>query len=157
MKTEVKKRLATCILLWGAFVVIKWIMLLSPSSILSMLTPFATVFRDSRKDYVLSGWIGLSLETVLLGVLFLVRAKKIVPLYFVFIVYSAFYIPAVVYWIIMLEFEAWRYIQFLPAIACCVMMVFGAPAYISQVKLKNPGKKAPESKKSEDAEKEEKK
>ena len=61
---------------------------------------FCDVFRDARKDYVVSGWIGLSLETVLLGVLFLVRAKKIVPLYFVFIVYSAFYIPAVVYWII---------------------------------------------------------
>lgn len=142
MKTEVRKRLATCLMLWAAFVLIKWIMLLSPSSILSMLGPFMVIFRDGYRNYEVSGWIALGIETALTGLFFLVRVKKITPLYLLCMVYSLFYIPAVFYWIIKLEFEPWRYTQFAPAVLCSIFMLAGCTEYIKQEKLKKPKKAA---------------
>jgi len=136
MKTEVRKRLATCLMLWGAFVLIKWIMLLSPSSILSKLGPLTVILKDGSNDYRLSGYISLGIETALTGAFVLIRMKKITPLYLVCAIYSLLYAPALVYWIATLEFEAWRYMQFAPAVLCAVFMLIGCKDYMTQQVLK---------------------
>ena len=141
MKTEVKKRLNTCLLLWAAFVVIKWIMLLSPSSILSFLSPLMIAVRDEQRDYHLSGWICLGLETAITAVIWLIGRKKISALYIISMVYALIYVPTVIYWIIFLEFEVWRYVLFLPAVLCGVMMLAGL-GYFRQEKLRVPHSKA---------------
>lgn len=140
MKTEVKKRLNTCLLLWAAFVVIKWIMLLSPSSILSFLSPLMIAVRDEQRDYHLSGWICLGLETAITAVIWLIGRKKISALYIISMVYALIYVPTVIYWIIFLEFEVWRYVLFLPAVLCGVMMLAGLGEYVRQVKLRKQPK-----------------
>ena len=76
MKTEVKKRLSTCLILWTAFVLFKWVTLLGPSSILSKFGPFMVIFRDASDDYNVSGWVALIVETVLIGGFYLIRRKK---------------------------------------------------------------------------------
>lgn len=154
MRTEVKKRLETCLVLWAAFVLLKWVMLMGPSSILSKLSPLMLAVRDGDRDYAISGWISLGVETVLTGVFCLIRTKKISVLYLVCTVYSLFYFPAVVYWIVTFEFEVWRYIQFLPVLACCLFMIIGCTDYIKQEKLVRP--KSKPAKKQEEKEKEEK-
>ena len=136
MKTEVKKRLNTCLLLWAAFVVIKWIMLLSPSSILSFLSPLMIAVRDEERDYHLSGWICLGIETAIIPAIWLIGRKKISVLYIICMVYALIYVPTIIYWIIFLGLEVWRYVQFLPAVLCGIMMLVGLAEYVRQVKLK---------------------
>ncbi len=142
MKTEVRKRLTSCLLLWAAFVGLKWIMLLSPSSILSKLAPLSVILKDGRDDYNVSGWISIGVETALTGLFFLIRYKKLSLLYIVCMIYSLLYVPAMVYWACTLEFEIWRYLQFIPAAACGGLLAAGFAEYIRQDKLKKPKKKA---------------
>lgn len=159
MKTEVKKRLSTCLILWTAFVLIKWVMLLSPSSILSKFGPFMVIFRDPSDNYNVSGWVAIIFETVLLGGFYLIRRKKLTPLYIVCAVYSLFYIPALIYWMIAMEFEPWRYMQFAPAVLCAVFMAVGFIEYKNQAKLRRPKNKPvkkTDDKKDTDSDKEEK-
>ncbi len=146
MKTEVRKRLDTCLLLWAAFVGIKWVMLLGPSSILAKLSPLMVIFQDADKDYAVSGWTALGIETVLTGAFFLIRMRKISVLYILCAVYSLTYVPTLVYWVATLEFEVWRYLQFVPAVVCCAFMLIGLRDYIKQEKLVRPTSKPPKKK-----------
>ena len=151
MNSEVKKKTTTCLLLWGLFVLIKWVMLLSPSSIFYKLSPLSVVMNDADKDYNVSGWISLGIETALIAAFLLFRVKKINILYILCTVYSFLYIPSIGYWIFKLEFEAWRYVMFLPAVVCCVMMITYFAEYAKMPKLKKPVKdKAKQSGEEED-------
>ena len=156
MKTEVKKRLGTCILLWAAFVVLKWIMLLSPSSIFYKLAPLSVLLQDGNNDYALSGWISIGIETALTAVFCLIRSRKINILYLLCTAYAVLYVPSIIFWIVSLEFEAWRYMQFLPAVVCGIFMIVGAPAYLKQEKLIRPTSKPPKKKTDSEKEKKEK-
>lgn len=156
MKTEVKKRLGTCLLLWTAFVALKWIMLLSPSSIFCKLAPLSVLLQDGDNDYAVSGWVSIGIETAMIGVFLLIRSKKINLLYLLCMIYSALYVPSVVFWIVTLEFEVWRYMQFLPVICCCGMMFAGCFEYIKQEKLVRPKGRPVKKSVEPDAEKENK-
>lgn len=142
MKTEVKKRLTTCLILWAVFVGIKWIMLLSPSSIFCKLAPLSVLLQDADDSYAVSGWVSLGIETALIGAFLLIRCKKIDFIYLLCMVYSALYVPSVIFWIVTLDYEVWRYMQFLPAVCCCGLMFAGCLEYIRQQKLVRPGKTA---------------
>ena len=152
METEVKKRAWNCFLLWTIFVAIKWIMLLSPSSILSKLSPLMVVVKDGHSDYVISGWISLGIETALVLGFFFISRKKISVLYIICGLYAMLYVPAVVYWIFTLGFEIWRYVYYLPVALCAVIMLAGFSDYINQQKLKMPKKKAKADDKEEEGE-----
>ena len=140
MNSEVKKKMTTCLMLWGMFVLIKWVMLLSPSSVFYKLGPLSVVMNDGEKNYTVSGWISLGIETALAAAFFLLRVKKVNILYILCTVYSFLYIPSTGYWIFKLEFEVWRYVVFLPAIVCCSMMMIYFPDYAKMPKLKRPVK-----------------
>ena len=154
MKTEIRKRLNACLLLWAVFVGLKWIMLLSPSSILSKLSPLMVVMQDGSDAYATSGWISLAVETVFTGVFFIISRRKIVPLYLLCLVYSLLYVPTLVYWAVTLEYEVWRYLQFVPAVGCSAFLIAGCLDYIKQEKLVRPTSK-PQKKKEPEPEKEE--
>ena len=139
MNTEVKKRMNTCLILWAAFVLIKWLTLFSPSSILSYLSPLMVVLGDTDSDFRYSGWISLGIETVLTAAIWFVGRKKISVLYIISMVYALIYVPVIAYWIIRLEFEPWRYLQFMPAVLCGILMVFSCAEYLRQIKIKKPG------------------
>lgn len=142
MEAKVKKRLETCLILWSIFVLLKWIMLLGPSSILSKLSPLMIILQDGKThDYNISGFVSLGIETALVGVFFLIKSKKINILYLLCTLYSLLYFPAIVYWIVSMEFELWRYFQFLPALCCCIFMIMGCYNYIKQPKLVRPKEK----------------
>lgn len=141
MKTEIRKRQNACTLLWTIFVALKWIMLLSPSSILSKFSPLMVILQDERDDYVTSGWISLCVETALIGVFFIISRKKIIPLYLLCLVYSLLYVPTLVYWAATLEYEVWRYMQFVPAVGCAAFLIAGCLPYFKQEKLFRPTSK----------------
>lgn len=141
MKTEIRKRQNACTLLWTIFVALKWIMLLSPSSILSKFSPLMVILQDERDAYVTSGWISLGVETALIGVFIIISRKKITPLYLVCLVYSLLYVPTLVYWAATLEYEVWRYMQFVPAAGCAGLLIAGCLPYFKQEKLVRPTSK----------------
>ena len=141
MRTEIRKRQNACLVLWAAFVGLKWIMLLSPSSILSKFSPLMIILQDEEEAYATSGWTSLIVETVLIGAFFIISRKKIIPLYLLCLVYSLLYVPTLVYWAATLEYEVWRYMQFVPAVACAGLLIAGCIPYFKQEKLFRPTSK----------------
>ena len=142
MKTEVRKRLQTCLILWAAFAAIKWVTLLSPSSVIAFLNPLMVVLRDSDKDYHISGWICLGIETALVLPMWLVGRRRLRVIYAVCMVYALLYAPVMIYWVIKLKLEPWRYFQFVPAVLCGLFMAGECLAYFRQEKLRVPHSKA---------------